>query len=142
VALPSLYKHVAGLPALRTGLATRALGELAERIGQATMGRSRDSAVVDAVLAGYGLRGVHAIDATRTLRAALHGFVTLEAAGGFALAADVGTSFDRMVVALASTLERWVVSPSVDPSGPAPSRDPAGTGYPGRGSTPPLDPRR
>ncbi len=80
--------------------------------------------------------------ARRTLRAALHGFVTLEAAGGFALAADVGTSFDRMVVALASTLERWVVSPSVDPSGPAPSRDPAGTGYPGRGSTPPLDPRR
>jgi AcrR family transcriptional regulator len=49
------------------------------------------------VLAERGLRGDDAIDATRALRAALHGFVALEAAGGFGLPQDVPRSFERMV---------------------------------------------
>lgn len=49
------------------------------------------------VLDERGLRGDDAIDATRALRAALHGFVALEAAGGFGLPRDVERSFDRMV---------------------------------------------
>jgi AcrR family transcriptional regulator len=53
--------------------------------------------VVLAVLAGYGLRGVDAIHATRAVRAALHGFAGLEAIGGFGLKVDVEESFARLV---------------------------------------------
>ena len=63
--------------------------------------------VVLAVLAGYGLEGDDAIDGARALRAGLHGFVTLEAAGGFGLPQDVDRSFDRMVGALDSALAGW-----------------------------------
>jgi AcrR family transcriptional regulator len=63
--------------------------------------------VVLAVLAGYGLAGADAIDATRALRSALHGFVVLEAGGGFGLPADVDRSFERMVDGLDEALPRW-----------------------------------
>lgn len=66
-----------------------------------------DQAVVGIVLdalAGYGLSGDDAIDATRALRAALHGFVTLESAGGFALPVSIDRSFDRLVRALGVAL--------------------------------------
>lgn len=53
--------------------------------------------VVLAVLAGYGLTGADAIDATRAIRSALHGFVTVEATGGFGLPQDVDRSFNRMI---------------------------------------------
>jgi AcrR family transcriptional regulator len=49
------------------------------------------------VLAGYGLEGDAAIDATRSLRAAIHGFVALETAGGFGLPRDVDRSFDWFI---------------------------------------------
>ena len=63
--------------------------------------------VVLAVLAGYGLAGDDAIDAARALRGGLHGFVTLEAAGGFGLPRDVDRSFDRLVGALHEALTNW-----------------------------------
>lgn len=63
--------------------------------------------VVLAVLDGYGLDGDDAVDAARALRAALHGFVTLEAAGGFGLPRDVDRSFDRMVDGLDGALAGW-----------------------------------
>lgn len=69
-----------------------------------------DRAVVQValdVLAGYGLSGDDAIDAARALRAALHGFVTLEAGGGFGLPVDVDRSFDRLVRGLESALAGW-----------------------------------
>lgn len=56
--------------------------------------------VVFAVLAGYGLRGTDAIDATRTLRSALHGFASLETAGGFGMRRNVNRSFERLIGAL------------------------------------------
>src|SRR4051812_23456632 len=40
VALPSLYKHVDGLPALHRSLATLATGELGEVMARAAVGRS------------------------------------------------------------------------------------------------------
>jgi len=49
------------------------------------------------LLAGYGLRGSEAIHAARAVRASLHGFVTLEAAGGFGLAEEVDESFSRLL---------------------------------------------
>lgn len=61
------------------------------------------AAVVDVVLAvlrGYGLEGADAINATRAIRAALHGFVLLESVGGFALELSVDDSFERLVAML------------------------------------------
>lgn len=139
VRLPSLYKHVAGLDALRGLIAVQAVRELGDELGRAAVGRSKGEAlaalsrryrayaqqhpgryaatlrapsqddaaleaasasvleVVGAVLAGYGLEGDDAIDAIRALRSALHGFVALEAAGGFGLPREVDRSFERMV---------------------------------------------
>jgi len=63
--------------------------------------------VVTAVLAGYNLRDDDAIDATRALRSALHGFVTLETTGGFGLPVDIDRSFDRLVHGLEVALDGW-----------------------------------
>jgi AcrR family transcriptional regulator len=57
-----------------------------------------------AVLRGYGLDGDDAIHAARAVRSALHGFVALEAGGGFGIPVDLDESFDRMVAALARGL--------------------------------------
>jgi AcrR family transcriptional regulator len=70
---------------------------LAERILQ----------IVFAVLAGYGLGGDEAVHATRVLRAALHGFVTLEASGGFGMPHDVAVSYDCLIRTLDESLSRW-----------------------------------
>ncbi len=61
---------------------------------------------VVAVLRGYGLDETETIHAARALRAALHGFVSLEMAGGFGLGVDVDQSFDRLIERLADSLER------------------------------------
>ena len=63
--------------------------------------------VVTAVVNGYGLDGDDAIDAVRAYRAALHGFVSLEANDGFAFPASVDRSFDRLVHALVRALSSW-----------------------------------
>jgi AcrR family transcriptional regulator len=74
--------------------------------------------VVLAVLAGYGLAGDDAIDATRALRASLHGFVTLEAGGGFGLPLDVDRSFGRMVDGFDAVLRGWSPAAQVAKRGP------------------------
>ena len=56
--------------------------------------------IVLAVLRGYGIEGDDALHATRAVRSALHGFVAVEAAGGFGLPLDVDESFDRLVTLL------------------------------------------
>ena len=66
--------------------------------------------VVFAVLAGYGLTGDDAVDATRALRATLHGFVVLEAGGGFGMPVDVDRSYTRLVDGLEATLSRWAAT--------------------------------
>jgi AcrR family transcriptional regulator len=63
--------------------------------------------VLGSVMDGYGLDGDDAIDAIRAFRAALHGFVSLEASRGFAFPASVDRSFDRLVHALAVALWSW-----------------------------------
>jgi AcrR family transcriptional regulator len=62
--------------------------------------------VVLAVLRGYGLEGDNAIHGVRIVRAALHGFVTLEAVGGFGLPLPIDESFERLVAALDRGLTR------------------------------------
>lgn len=59
--------------------------------------------VVDA-LRGYGLADDDAIHAVRAVRAALHGFVSLEAGGGFGIPLDRDESFRRLVSAMATGL--------------------------------------
>lgn len=149
VAVPSLYKHVAGLDDLQRQLAIRGVRGLGAALGEAVdtapaggtfaalahayRRYARTSAgcygaalrapdpddaehlaetgavlhtLLD-VLAAYGLTGDDAIDAARTVRSALHGFVSLEANGGFGLPRDVDRSFDRLVDGLAATLSGW-----------------------------------
>ena len=56
------------------------------------------------VLAGYGVKGNDGLHATRGLRAIVHGFVSLDAAGGFRLKLDLDQSFDRVLAAFARDL--------------------------------------
>ena len=63
--------------------------------------------VVFDVLAPYELRDDAAVDAVRALRSALHGFVTLETAGGFGLPVDIDRSFTRLVGGLVRALSEW-----------------------------------
>lgn len=146
VRLPSLYKHVAGMPALQRALTLRAKTMLTGVLSRATVGKSRgdalralawayrdwarkhpglyaasvraplpgdaddltvSAAAVDVVfdaLAGYGLDEARAVDAVRTLRAGLHGFLSLEAAGGFGMDRPVDQSMEWMLDALDTAL--------------------------------------
>ena len=70
--------------------------------------------IIGDVLAGYNLQDDDAIDATRVLRAALHGFVTLETT--FVHPANIDRSFDRLVQGLATALSSWAGQPSRTPS--------------------------
>ncbi len=62
--------------------------------------------VVFGVLRGYGVADDTLVDATRTLRAGLHGFVVLDRAGGFALPRPVGASLDWWLDGLDAALSR------------------------------------
>ncbi|MGK5743022.1 TetR/AcrR family transcriptional regulator [Micromonospora sp. URMC 103] len=64
-----------------------------------------------AVLRGYGLTGDDAVDAARVLRSALHGFVSLEAAGGFGLPRDVDRSYEQLVTAMDTSFRSWPRKP-------------------------------
>ncbi|MEX1343666.1 MAG: TetR/AcrR family transcriptional regulator [Candidatus Limnocylindrales bacterium] len=142
VAVPSLYKHVGGLDALRRQVALLAVEELGSAMraagGERRAARDdlralaaayrryalehpgRYAATVRAAPAGdvellaasdaavgvvldalgtYGLAGDDLVHAARSLRAALHGFASLESAGGFGLPQDVERSFEWMVEA-------------------------------------------
>lgn len=62
--------------------------------------------VLAAVLAEFGVDGDDAIHAIRALRALLHGFVALEAAGAYAMPLDLDESYRRMVDGFAAGLSR------------------------------------
>jgi AcrR family transcriptional regulator len=53
--------------------------------------------VVMAVLSSFGIHGEHALHAIRGLRSLVHGFASLEIAGGFGLPLDCDESFRRLV---------------------------------------------
>ncbi len=76
--------------------------------------------VLTAVLTGYDLHGDDMIDAIRFLRAALHGFITLEAptTRAFALPVDVDRSFDRLVRAVVNAVAAWTEPPTTPPRAP------------------------
>jgi AcrR family transcriptional regulator len=149
VTLPSLYKHINGLDALRRELALLGLRELTAELSAAAVGRAgRDAlqavagayrmyahrrpgvttatvaapqpddtehvavseqilGVLVAALGGYRLAGADLIDAIRSLRVALHGFTSLEDAGGFGLAQSLDGTFERLIDALDAAFTAW-----------------------------------
>ncbi|MCC9146813.1 MULTISPECIES: TetR-like C-terminal domain-containing protein [unclassified Arthrobacter] len=66
--------------------------------------------VMTGVLTGYQLSGDDAIDAIRFLRAALHGFVSLETSGGYEMPRDLDRSFNRLVGSITTALDGWARS--------------------------------
>lgn len=66
--------------------------------------------VLNGVFAAYGITGDDAVDAARFARSVLHGFVSLEAGGGFGIPRSVDRSFDRAVSALHDALASWTAS--------------------------------
>ncbi|MET7278529.1 WHG domain-containing protein [Kribbella sp. NPDC005582] len=68
------------------------------------------------MLRGYGLAEPDLTDAVRLLRSTFHGFVALEAAGGFAHERSPQHSWIRVLDALHTTLEHWPSSREGDPS--------------------------
>lgn len=63
--------------------------------------------IIADVLAAYELDGDDAIDAIRAFRSGLHGFVSFETSGGFALSANVDRSFDRLINGFIIALAHW-----------------------------------
>lgn len=73
-------------------------------------------AVIDimmSVLRGWDLTDDDAIHAVRGIRAAVHGFASLETSGGFGLQHDVDESFTRLIGALAAGLRPAESGPGV-----------------------------
>ncbi len=58
-----------------------------------------------AVLAPFGLSGADALHALRAFRSLVHGFATLEVAGGFGLPLDCDESFRRLVEMFVRSLQ-------------------------------------
>src|SRR5690242_8735185 len=94
VALAEAYRAFAQA---HPGLYVAALQSPVPADDQAQAAASEVVEIVLAVLAAYRLHGDEAIHATRALRSALHGFVSLEASGGFGIPLDLDESFRRVV---------------------------------------------
>lgn len=142
---PSLYNHIDGLAGLQKDLSMLNAKMLAERLGEAAIGKSGSELFLAAaqafrshvkeqpglylstlrasgtqievdpelqaeearalkigmtVMASLGLKGNDAIHGLRAFRSMVHGFASLEVAGGFGLPQDCDESFRRLVSAL------------------------------------------
>jgi AcrR family transcriptional regulator len=62
--------------------------------------------LMSAILTEWRLEGDELVDAIRVIRSGLHGFVTLERCGGFAIPRDLGASYDRLIATLVAGLDR------------------------------------
>lgn len=67
---------------------------------------ARSLRVAMAVMDSFGLQGDHAVHAVRALRSLVHGFTTLEVAGGFGMPLDLNESFTRLVNLFIAGLQR------------------------------------
>jgi AcrR family transcriptional regulator len=71
-----------------------------EEDGELYLAFAAPVAAIAEVLAGLGVAEQDRVPVVRALRSALHGFVSLEAAGGFGLPQDVDESFATLVALL------------------------------------------
>ncbi|MBL1097563.1 TetR/AcrR family transcriptional regulator [Streptomyces coffeae] len=78
----------------------------------ASAGGRRKIDLTYSMLRGYGLSEPDLTDAVRLLRSTFHGFVSLEANGGFGHPRDLRASWERTVEALHIALEHWPSSGS------------------------------
>ncbi|WP_117208065.1 TetR/AcrR family transcriptional regulator [Allorhizocola rhizosphaerae] len=62
--------------------------------------------VLLAVLRGYGLRGAAAVHATRCMRVIMHGFASLEAAGGFGLPERLDDTYQQLIDMFVASLPK------------------------------------
>ncbi|KOU48839.1 TetR/AcrR family transcriptional regulator [Streptomyces sp. WM6378] len=76
--------------------------------GSTVMARTADTTY--GMLRAYGLTEPDLTDAVRLLRSTFHGYITLEAEGGFGHPRDVQKSWERGVEALHVLLEHWPVN--------------------------------
>ncbi len=81
------------------GLYTLTQGALRPDSGAQQAEAQRVLKVFDAVISSYGVPDGLSVHATRVIRASLHGFVDIEARGGFGLPQSVDDSFDLIVEA-------------------------------------------
>ncbi len=75
----------------------RASGNLSQPDPELQAAEGQSLGVVLALVESFGLTGDEAIHAVRGLRSAIHGFATLEVAGGFGLSIDPDESFRRLI---------------------------------------------
>jgi AcrR family transcriptional regulator len=66
--------------------------------------------VIKAILAPYRLSDEDAIHAIRGLRSIVHGFISLEGAGGYAMPVDLDASFHWLIDVFVAGLERPMIS--------------------------------
>ena len=78
-------------------LSLQASGNLAEPDLDLRAAEDQTVRVVQTVLAAFNLSGPDSLHAIRGLRSLVHGFATLEVAGGFGLHLDCDESFERLV---------------------------------------------
>ena len=62
--------------------------------------------VMFAVMRGYGLEGEDAVHAVRVVRSTIHGFVSLDESGGFAMPFSVQETWERLIAMLDAGLLR------------------------------------
>ena len=67
------------------------------------------------VLTAYQLEGDDAIDAIRAFRSTLHGFISFETAGSFAMSADINRSFERLIHGFIVALTQWTDTATPQP---------------------------
>ncbi|GAB2829137.1 TetR-like C-terminal domain-containing protein [Actinocorallia aurea] len=85
-------------------------------VAAAAPGPRRAVELTYGMLRAYALREPDLTDAVRLVRSTLHGFASLEAAGGFAHARPSEASWARCLDALHTVLEHWPRSAEGDPS--------------------------
>lgn len=95
-ALKALAYAYRTFAALHPGLYALSLRSQNDNADYSTAG-SEIIAVVQSVLQGYDLSDEQMLHATRCLRSAVHGFVSLEVAGGFGMPFDIDESFSRLI---------------------------------------------
>jgi AcrR family transcriptional regulator len=83
----------------------------------ASEGHVRVTKASYAVVRGYGLAEPDLTDAVRLVRSTIHGFVSLEAGGGFAHSRDLATSWRGAIIALDRALRSWPADVQTDVEG-------------------------
>ncbi|ESU49971.1 TetR/AcrR family transcriptional regulator [Streptomyces filamentosus] len=97
-------------------MATQTLIRIDPELAAEAPGPRRAVELTYGMLRGYGLAEPDLTDAVRLLRSTFHGFVALEAAGGFADKRSPQQSWTRALDALHSLLEHWPPSREGDSS--------------------------